>query len=188
MRGATRSAFVRLVDEALAREVDFIVIAGDLYDGAWRDVGTGLFFNQQVSRLTTRGIRVVILHGNHDAESELRKLPGHPLVHTFDARRPGTLRLAELGVALHGQSFAQPAVTANLVDDYPEPERGVFNIGVGRNCEISHTIIDKNARIGDNVKLSAAGKADGEYAHGVIVRDGVLVVPKGAIIPSGAVV
>jgi glucose-1-phosphate adenylyltransferase len=38
------------------------------------------------------------------------------------------------------------------------------------------------------VKLSAAGKADGEYAHGVIVRDGVLVVPKGAIIPSGAVV
>ena len=130
MRGATRSAFVRLVDEALAREVDFIVIAGDLYDGAWRDVGTGLFFNQQVARLTTRGIRVVILHGNHDAESELRKLPGHPLVHTFDARRPGTLRLAELGVALHGQSFAQPAVTANLVDDYPEPERGVFNIGV----------------------------------------------------------
>lgn len=80
-------------------------------------------------------------------------------------------------------------------DYYETPEqqaanaaRGIFNIGVGRNCEIEHTIIDKNARIGDNVKLSAAGKTDGEYAHGVIVRDGVLVVPKGAIIPSGAVV
>jgi exonuclease SbcD len=121
---------VRLVDEALLRQVDFIVIAGDLYDGAWRDVGTGLFFNRQISRLTTRGIGVVILHGNHDAESELRKLPSNPLVHTFASEQPGTLRLTELGVALHGQSFAQPAVTANLVDDYPEPERGVFNIGV----------------------------------------------------------
>jgi glucose-1-phosphate adenylyltransferase len=59
---------------------------------------------------------------------------------------------------------------------------------VGRNCQIEHTIIDKNARIGDNVKLSSAGKVDGEYPHGVIVRDGVLVVPKGAIIPSGVVI
>jgi glucose-1-phosphate adenylyltransferase len=80
-------------------------------------------------------------------------------------------------------------------DYYETPEqkaanskRGVFNIGVGRNCQIEHTIIDKNARIGDNVKLSSAGKVDGEYPHGVIVRDGVLVVPKGAIIPSGVVI
>jgi glucose-1-phosphate adenylyltransferase len=79
-------------------------------------------------------------------------------------------------------------------DYYETPEqqednesKGIYSIGVGSNCHIEHTIIDKNARIGDNVKLTAKGKADGDYAHGLIVRDGVLVVPKGAIIPSGVV-
>ena len=50
-------------------------------------------------------------------------------------------------------------------------------------------IIDKNARIGDGCVLLAEGKADGMYADGsVVVRDGVLVVPKGAVLPPGTVV
>ncbi|RXK56701.1 glucose-1-phosphate adenylyltransferase [Oleiharenicola lentus] len=58
-------------------------------------------------------------------------------------------------------------------------------IGVGRNCRIQRAIIDKNARIGDNVSLSPEGKADGDYPHGVVIRDGILCVCKGAVIPSG---
>jgi glucose-1-phosphate adenylyltransferase len=62
-------------------------------------------------------------------------------------------------------------------------------LGIGRNCRIFHSIIDKNTRIGDGCQLSAAGKADGTYANGaIIIRDGVLVVPKGAVIPPGTVV
>ena len=60
-------------------------------------------------------------------------------------------------------------------------------IGVGRNCRIKRTIIDKNARIGDGVTLSPEGKPDGDYAHEVVIRDGILCVCKGAIIPSGFV-
>jgi glucose-1-phosphate adenylyltransferase len=66
--------------------------------------------------------------------------------------------------------------------------RGLPNMGIGRNCNIRGSIIDKNARIGDGVVLSPAGKADGVHAHGVIIRDGVLVVPKGVIVPSGTVI
>jgi glucose-1-phosphate adenylyltransferase len=58
-------------------------------------------------------------------------------------------------------------------------------IGVGRNCRIKHAIIDKNARIGDGVVLSPEGKPDGDYAHEVVIRDGILCVCKGAVIPSG---
>ena len=58
-------------------------------------------------------------------------------------------------------------------------------IGVGRNCNIRYAIIDKNARIGDGVTLSPAGKPDGDYEHGVVIRDGILCVTKGAVIPSG---
>ncbi|MBL9216181.1 MAG: glucose-1-phosphate adenylyltransferase [Opitutaceae bacterium] len=58
-------------------------------------------------------------------------------------------------------------------------------IGVGRNCRIRRAIIDKNARIGDGVTLSPEGKPDGNYAHDVVIRDGILCVTKGAVIPSG---
>jgi glucose-1-phosphate adenylyltransferase len=67
-------------------------------------------------------------------------------------------------------------------------ERGKPNIGVGRNCTVRGSIIDKNTRIGDGSTLSPAGKADGTYVGGsVVIRDGVLVVPKGAVIPPGTV-
>jgi glucose-1-phosphate adenylyltransferase len=63
------------------------------------------------------------------------------------------------------------------------------NLGIGKNCRIFGAIIDKNARIGDGCVLNAADKADGVYADGrVIVRDGVLLVPKGITLPPGTVV
>ncbi len=66
---------------------------------------------------------------------------------------------------------------------------GQPQLGVGKNCKINGAIIDKNARIGDGCVLNATDKLDGRYADGaVIVRDGVLVVPKGAVIPAGTVV
>jgi glucose-1-phosphate adenylyltransferase len=67
--------------------------------------------------------------------------------------------------------------------------RGKPHLGVGKGCYIRGAIIDKNTRIGDGSRLVAAGKADGTYANGsVIIRDGVLCVPKGALIPAGTVV
>jgi ADP-glucose pyrophosphorylase len=68
-------------------------------------------------------------------------------------------------------------------------EQGRPHLGVGKRCRVRHAIIDKNARIGDDCVLSAEGKADGTYANGnVIIRDGVLCVTKGAVLPPGTVV
>ena len=66
-----------------------------------------------------------------------------------------------------------------------DKDKGCPRIGVGLNCRIKRTIIYKNARIGDNVTLSPESKADGDYAHDVVIRDGILCVCKGAVIPSG---
>jgi glucose-1-phosphate adenylyltransferase len=67
--------------------------------------------------------------------------------------------------------------------------KGRPHLGIGRNCRIHGAIIDKNARIGDGCVLSAQGKADGIYAGGqVIIRDGVLVVPKNGVLAPGTVV
>jgi len=51
IRLATRRALYNLVTEAVERGVDFSLIAGDLYDGDWRDYRTGLFFTRAMARL-----------------------------------------------------------------------------------------------------------------------------------------
>lgn len=131
VRTATREALETLVGLAIEEKVDFLVIAGDLYDGDWRDYKTGLFFAAQMGRLNKVGIPVYLLHGNHDAESQItRRLDLPENVHVFGTRQPETFALDELKVALHGQSFQQRDITDNLVTDYPAPVSGAFNIGV----------------------------------------------------------
>ena len=139
VRTAPRAAFEALVEQAIADQVDFLIIAGDLYDGPWRDCNTGLFFAGQMGRLKQAGIPVFVLHGNHDAESQIArqlKLPLPDNVQVFSARKAQTFQLDKLNVALHGQSFREKAVTDNLVPDYPTPVQDAFNIGV------LHTALD----------------------------------------------
>lgn len=131
IRLASRAAFDNLVQFAIDEAVDFLVIAGDLFDGDWRDMGTGLYFARAMGRLDQAGIPAFILAGNHDASSILsRSIPWPANVRNFASRAPQSHLLPELGVALHGQSFASPAVTDNLVQYYPAPQPHAFNIGV----------------------------------------------------------
>src|SRR6185437_7155904 len=116
---ASRAAFSGLVTRAIAEEVAFVVIAGDVYDGDWRDNTIGLFFNRELGRLERAGVEVFLLRGNHDAESVITRsitLPGS--VRQFATAAPNTFRIEALQVALHGQGFAQRAVSENLVGNY----------------------------------------------------------------------
>lgn len=70
----------------------------------------------------------------------------------------------------------------------PEPKPGTPPLGVGRSCHIEGAIIDKSARIGEGVVITSEGKpanADGENYY---IRDGVVVVPKSAVVPDGTVI
>jgi DNA repair protein SbcD/Mre11 len=137
LRGATRRALEGMVDLALDEAVDFVVISGDLYDGDWRDFNTGLFFGSQMARLGARDIPVFLLHGNHDAESQITKrLPLPESVKVFSARKPESFELPEHRTVLHGQSFRHRETTDNLAAAYPRPRPGWFNIGV------LHTALD----------------------------------------------
>lgn len=92
---------------------------------------TGLFFVSRVRRLTDAGIAVFMVLGNHDAEHAfIRKLDLGPKVEVFAAKKAETIRLADVGVALHGRSFPRADLTDNIARDYPAPVSGLFNIGV----------------------------------------------------------
>ncbi|MHB1512367.1 MAG: metallophosphoesterase family protein [Acidiferrobacter sp.] len=131
MRQATRRAFENVVDLAIEREIDFLLIAGDIFDGDLQDFNAGLFFANQLRRLGDADIRVFIVRGNHDALSKISKSVPYPAnVHVFKATQPETVTIDVLGVAIHGQSFATGAVTEDLSAAYPDAAPGVLNIGI----------------------------------------------------------
>ncbi|MCW2983192.1 MAG: metallophosphoesterase, partial [Conexibacter sp.] len=131
LRRATRRALSGLVDLCLAERADVLLIGGDLYDGDWHDYATGAFFVREAARLVEGGVRVVMVTGNHDAASRITKalrLPAGVFVLPVD--EPGTVELADLGLAVHGQGYATPAVTADLSAAYPAPLSGLVNVGL----------------------------------------------------------
>lgn len=131
MHGATRAAVRNLVDLALREQVAAVLLAGDVYDGTWRDFNTGLFFTGQMARLREADIPVFMISGNHDAENKMTmELPLPDNVHRFASDRPGTEVLERRGLAVHGQSFARGRVDHNLAQGYPEARSDLFNVGL----------------------------------------------------------
>jgi DNA repair exonuclease SbcCD nuclease subunit len=139
LRNATREATERLVELCVREQAKLLLLAGDAFDGKWRDYATGLFWIEQMVRLREAGVQVVSVRGNHDFEfsralSRPLQLPSN--VRELSARKPETIVFDELGVAVHGQSFGARVVDDDLASGYPAPIHGAFNIG------LLHTSLD----------------------------------------------
>jgi DNA repair exonuclease SbcCD nuclease subunit len=137
IRGATRRALENLVRLACDEKAAFVLLAGDLFDGDWRDFNTGLFFADQMRRLREAGIRVFAVSGNHDAQSRItRSLRMPDNVRILSSGSHETVVLDDVGVAIHGRSFPRAAVTENYAVGYPDALPDHFNIG------LLHTSLD----------------------------------------------
>ena len=137
IRGATRRALENLVNLAIEEKVSFVLFAGDIYDGDWPDFNTGLFFIKQMSRLQSKGIKVYMVAGNHDAENKMtKKLPMPKNVYMFSSKKSETVLIDELELAIHGQSFATGYTTENLASGFPASKNNYFNVG------LLHTSVD----------------------------------------------
>ncbi|MCX6637411.1 MAG: DNA repair exonuclease [Acidobacteria bacterium] len=131
IRLATRRAFDNLVRLAIGERVRFVLLAGDLYDGDWKDTSTGMFFAARMTRLREAGIPVFLAAGNHDAANRMTKslrLPEN--VRVFSGKNPESVELPGGDVVIHGQSFSNQQVFQNLAADYPAKRPGCFNIGL----------------------------------------------------------
>ena len=128
---ASRAAFENLISCAIEEECRFVLLAGDLFDGDWKDYRTGTVFASQMRRLEEAGIDVYVILGNHDAENRfVSRLDLSANVHLFDSKNPHSFEVSGLAVTIHGQSYVQRDVSQNLAALYPAPARGRFNIGV----------------------------------------------------------
>lgn len=137
IRNACRRAFENLVELAIEEKVSFVLLAGDLYDGDWKDYSTGIFLSQQMGRLGQHNISVFTVAGNHDVANRITKALHNPANMTIlSDRKVETIKIDDLGVAIHGRSFETQHVDKNLAAEFAAAEKGMFNIG------ILHTSLD----------------------------------------------
>ncbi len=133
MRRASREAFERMIDLCIEREVALLVLAGDLYDHDRPNMQIAVFLRSQLKRLEQKGIRAVIIKGNHDADNKITSalaLPANTRI--LSEQKPETITFddQQVRVAVHGQSFRPGPIAENLAASYPAALRGHYNIGV----------------------------------------------------------
>ena len=81
------------------------------------------------------------------------------------------------------------------IDNYESPadkvansHRGVPNLGIGDNCVVENAILDKDAAIGNNVRIVNAGHVKEGEGKNFVIREGLVVIPRGAVIEDGSVI
>jgi len=126
-----------LVDAALERQAAFVVMSGDVYDTADREVSSQLSFDRSLRRLQDADIRVFVVHGNHDpivdGFSGATRLPEN--VHVFGSGEPSSVvvDVADAGsVNVVGVSFSTQSEADNLVSRFSNisVDRSLPTIGV----------------------------------------------------------
>lgn len=143
LRDATYEAFARIVDIAIDESVDFVVIAGDLYDQESRSVRANQFAVEQFERIGERGIPCYLTYGNHDplgSRSELLDLPDN--VHVFDHEEVEIVDYPLEGpteARIIGHSYRSSSDSRSMYEQFTPPDQSIPNIGV------LHTGLDPDA-------------------------------------------
>lgn len=150
---AEKKSFINLVELALSEAVDFIIIAGDLYDLDTRSIRVSKFFKKQCQKLAAENINVHLISGNHDPAAEKKEpfaLPNNlkfyasEKVETVEFYKKG-----EFSARILGQSYRQKFEDRSMYNYYTAADQSVFNIG------ILHTALDAESR-----KYVPANKTD----------------------------
>ena len=176
-----------------------------VFDGYWEDIGTvRSFFDANLSLTDIvppfnffEPGRTIYTHARYLPASKINRCRiNHAIVADGCIISDADLNRVVVGVrSVIDEGTRLDNVVMMGADVFETPvvrsenyERGRPNIGIGRNCRIRNAIIDKNARIGHNVELNPEGKAEGFEQGPVVIRDGVLVVEKGGVIPDNTVI
>jgi glucose-1-phosphate adenylyltransferase len=169
-----------------------------IFQGYWEDIGTVRAFYEANLDLTD----LVPEYSFFDTEAPIythpRFLPGskvngaalrQAIISDGCIISDAHIERSVIGIRSIIQSGATIRNSVIMGADYFEQDRpgaaDVPPIGVGRNCVVDRAIIDKNARIADGVVITPEGKAANLDADNYFIRDGIVVVPKNAVIPAG---
>ena len=180
-------------------------VYGYFFDGYWQDIGTiRSFFDANIA-LTEPLPEFNFYDEKRPIFSRARFLPGSKII----SSEVNNSILCEGSIINHSRinhsiigirsrigknSFIERAVLMGAdfletVEEFAQNDKtGIPHVGIGSNCEIREAIIDKNSRIGKGVKLVNARGISDETSENHVIKDGIIVIPKNAIIPEGTVI
>ncbi len=191
--------------EVIPAALDKYKVYAYFFDGYWKDIGTiRSFFEAHLDLIKT-----IPQFNLYDEDklifSHARFLPGSKInyseVQNSILCEGSIIDFARINQSIIGirSRIGKNSVIERSVlmgADFFESEQefsqnkadGIPDVGIGENCEVRNTIIDKNVRIGNGVKLINSRNIKDEDSENYVIRDGIIVIPKNAVIPDGTVI
>ena len=167
------------------------------YDGYWEDIGTIRSFYETNLKLTNSNSPFNFYDAKAPIYTHARFLPGS-IVEDSELRdvllaegcRIQKAKISHSIIGIRSQVAEETVIKNSIVmgADYydTKKQRGNLPIGIGRNCHIESAILDKNARIGNNVTILPFPREHEDVDHDLYyVRDGIVVIAKDTEIPAG---
>jgi glucose-1-phosphate adenylyltransferase len=173
-------------------------VSAFIFNGYWEDIGTIRAFYEANLDLTDIVPEYSFFEADTPIYTHPRFLPGskvngatlrQALISDGCIISDAHIERSVIGIRSIIEGGATIRNSVIMGADYFEEDRqadgGVPPIGIGRNCVIDRAIIDKNARIADGAVITPEGKPSNVDAENYFIRDGIVVVPKNAVIPTG---
>ncbi|MCR5765263.1 MAG: glucose-1-phosphate adenylyltransferase [Treponema sp.] len=178
-------------------------ICSYLFDGYWEDIGTIRSFYEANIALTEPYPAFDFYGNTSPIYTHMRNLPPSKInsanitssltsegciITDCKLNRSviGVRSIIENGTELDGVIMMGADYYDSEEEKAENREKGQPNTGIGKNCKIENTIIDKNAKIGNNCKIGVTGRKYEDGDHGSFYSaDGIIVIRKGAVIPEG---
>jgi len=172
-------------------------VSAFIFKGYWEDIGTIRAFYKANLDLTDLVPEYSFFEPDSPIYTHPRFLPGSKINGATlrqaiisdgciisDAHLERTL-LGIRSVIQSGATIRNSIVMGADYFELGESDPSQPSMGIGKNCVIDRAIIDKNARIGEGVVITPEGKSANLDADNYFVRDGIVVIPKNAVIPAG---
>jgi glucose-1-phosphate adenylyltransferase len=191
--------------EIIPESIEKYKVVSYQYDGYWTDIGNIYSFFEANLALTMDIPPFNLFDNGKTVYSRARMLPpakisGTTLEKTIIAEgsiiHASRLENCVVGIRSrvgHGTTIVSSYLMGNdYYETLPEmnhsKEHGIPNIGIGERCYIKNAIIDKNCRIGNDVRINGGEHLPATDHSLYTVKDGIVVVKKGAVIPDGFVI
>ena len=190
-----------IIPDAIAKQRVFSYV----FQGYWEDIGTIRSFFEANLDIVAELPRFNFFDMASPVFSRPRFLPGskingaqidHAIVSDGCIINHAKISHSVIGIRSQVNSGSDLNRVILMGGDYYESQSSINEnetsgrprMGIGNNTRIENAIIDKNARIGDNVTISPAGKPDNVDHPLYFIRDGIVIIPKGGVVPHGTVI
>jgi glucose-1-phosphate adenylyltransferase len=201
----TESTAIDFGKELIPKAIHRHKVMAYIFDGYWTDIGTIRSYYEANLGLTSALPQFSFYDPHMPVFTHPRNLPGsklnnctihHSIISEGCVLSGADIRHCVIGLRsrIGGGSTIKNSVILGA-DRYETAEeleenaaRKIPNIGIGSHCTIISAIVDKNARIGDSVSIINAHNLREKDDENYYIRDGIIVVPKGACITNGTVI